>query len=42
MVLQVPPFTAMGQPVELAARFGGPEKLRDALDELGQRIYDVA
>jgi type I restriction enzyme, R subunit len=41
-VLQVPPFTAMGQPAELAARFGGPEKLRDALDELSQRIYDVA
>jgi type I restriction enzyme R subunit len=40
--LRVPPFTAMGQPAELAANFGGPTGLRDALDRLGQRLYDVA
>jgi len=40
--LRVPPFTTMGQPAELAARFGGPARLREALDELGQRLYDVA
>lgn len=40
--LRVPPFTTMGQPAELAARFGGPTGLREALDELGKLLYDVA
>jgi type I restriction enzyme R subunit len=40
--LRVPPFTMMGQPAELAARFGGPSLLREALDELGKLLYDVA
>jgi type I restriction enzyme R subunit len=41
-VLRVPPFTAMGSPSELAARFGDSQRMREALDALGQHIYDVA
>jgi type I restriction enzyme R subunit len=40
--LRIPPFTTMGQPAELAARFGGPSRLHEALDELGKLLYDVA
>ena len=38
-VLDMPPFRDMGSPSELAARFGGVTQLRDALDELGHRLF---
>ncbi|NES39710.1 DEAD/DEAH box helicase family protein [Micromonospora sp. PPF5-17] len=38
-VLQLPPFRDMGSPAELAARFGGPDKMRDAFDDLGRRLF---
>ncbi|GHF50767.1 type I restriction enzyme R subunit [Amycolatopsis bartoniae] len=41
-VLRLAPFTEMGSVVELAGRFGGAEDLKQALDQLGQHIYDVA
>lgn len=40
--LRVAPFDEMGSVTELASRFGGSKQLRDAMDELGQRLFDVA
>jgi type I restriction enzyme R subunit len=37
--LKVPPMAALGTPVEIAARFGGPDRLRKAVDELQDRLY---
>jgi len=38
-VLQVPPLSELGSPAELAARFGGVDKLRAAVGELQDHIY---
>lgn len=38
-VLRVPPLTGFGTPVEIAKRFGGPERLREAVDRLQELLY---
>ncbi len=38
-VLRVPPFPDFGSPSEIAARFGSPENLREAVDEMGSLLY---
>jgi type I restriction enzyme R subunit len=38
-VLEVPPLSGHGTPVEIARRFGGPEALRSALANLEERLY---
>jgi type I restriction enzyme R subunit len=38
-VLQVPPLSSLGSPVEIAQRFGGGEALRDAVTELQDLLY---
>jgi type I restriction enzyme R subunit len=38
-VLEVPPLSQRGTPVEIAARFGGPENLRKAVDDLRALLY---
>ncbi|NRQ35618.1 DEAD/DEAH box helicase family protein [Nonomuraea sp. NN258] len=40
--LQSPPLRQRGTLPELAARFGGGERLWDALDQLGLYVYDAA
>jgi type I restriction enzyme R subunit len=38
-VLKVPPLSALGNPREIARRFGGPHRLRQAVDELAGLLY---
>jgi type I restriction enzyme R subunit len=38
-ILDVPPFPDFGTPVEIAERFGGPEKLREAVERLQGLLY---
>lgn len=38
-VLEVPPISAFGSPTEIAARFGSPADLRDAVRRLGELLY---
>ncbi len=38
-VLEVPPLTDYGTPVEIAQRFGGAEKLTEAVDRLQELLY---
>ncbi len=38
-VLEVPPLSEHGTPVEIAERFGGGEALREAVDELAALLY---
>ncbi len=38
-VLKVPPISNRGNIIEIAAYFGGPEKLRDAVNELQTLLY---
>ncbi|MFN8187884.1 MAG: DEAD/DEAH box helicase family protein [Gaiellales bacterium] len=38
-ILEVPPLTDFGTPVEIAGRFGGAENLRRAVQELQRRLY---
>ena len=38
-ILEVPPFNAWGNVIEIAARFGGVERLRAAVDEMQRRLY---
>ena len=38
-VLEVPPFNAWGNVIELALRFGGSRRLRDAVNDLQRLIY---
>jgi type I restriction enzyme R subunit len=40
--LRVPPFTEMGNVIELGDLFGGREELHQAIDDLGRRLFDVA
>jgi type I restriction enzyme R subunit len=38
-VLEVPPLSEYGSPVEIATRFGGPDQLRKAVEELQALLY---
>jgi type I restriction enzyme R subunit len=38
-ILEVPPLSERGTPVEIAARFGGARQLRNAVDELQELLY---
>lgn len=38
-ILEVPPLSERGSPVEIARLFGGPEEFRRAVGELEQVIY---
>lgn len=38
-VLEVPPLSQLGSPVEIASRFGGAEVMRTAVDELAALVY---
>jgi type I restriction enzyme, R subunit len=38
-VLKIPPLSGHGNPSEIAEAFGGPQKLRQALDDLEQLLY---
>ena len=38
-VLRVPPISEHGNVIEIAAHFGGPEKLREAVNELQTLLY---
>ena len=37
--LRVPPISDLGSPVELASRFGGPDALRSAIEDLHHELY---
>jgi len=37
--LRIEPLSAMGNPLEIAARFGGPDQLRQAVIELQEELY---
>jgi len=39
--LRVPPFTKMGNVIELGSLFGGRDALHEAIDDLGRRLFDV-
>ena len=38
-ILQVEPLSRHGNLLEIAGRFGGPTRLRDALEELQRLLY---
>ena len=38
-ILEVPPFNEWGNVIEIAARFGGGDRLRGAVEELQRRLY---
>lgn len=38
-VLEIAPLTRHGSPVDIAARFGGPEELRAAVEGVKELIY---
>jgi type I restriction enzyme R subunit len=38
-VLEVPPLSGYGTPLEIAEHFGGPEQLREAVDRLQDLLY---
>jgi type I restriction enzyme R subunit len=38
-VLEVPPISALGSPTEIAARFGSPDNLHEAVKQLGELLY---
>jgi type I restriction enzyme, R subunit len=38
-ILEVPPLTQFGTPVEIAGRFGGPDELRLAVERLEELLY---
>ena len=38
-ILEVPPLTEFGTPVEIAGRFGGPEELKQAVERLEELLY---
>ena len=40
LVLEVPPISERGTPVEIAKLFGGADKLRDALNKLQEMLYE--
>jgi type I restriction enzyme R subunit len=38
-ILEVPPLTEFGTPVEIAERFGGPTELRQAIETMEELLY---
>jgi type I restriction enzyme R subunit len=40
--LEVPPFTEMGTVVQLAQRFGGPQPMHAAVDEVSKRLLEAS
>jgi type I restriction enzyme, R subunit len=40
--LRVPPITEIGNPVQLGDLFGGPQRMHEAIDDLGRHLFDVA
>ena len=40
-VLEVPPLSDVGTPVEIASLFGGPEALHEAVDDLAELVYSA-
>ena len=38
-ILKVSPILELGNPSEIARRFGGPEKLRQAVDDMAGLLY---
>jgi type I restriction enzyme R subunit len=38
-VLEVPPISGLGSPMEIASRFGSADALREAVNELGELLY---
>jgi type I restriction enzyme, R subunit len=38
-VLKIPPISDLGNPSEIARRFGGPQKMRQAVDSMASLIY---
>ncbi|MGY4403731.1 hypothetical protein ACVIYL_004534 [Bradyrhizobium sp. USDA 3315] len=38
-ILKVPPLAGFGNPSEIARRFGGPDKLRAAVNEMSGLLY---
>jgi len=38
-VLKVPPISERGNVIEIARLFGGPEKLKEAVDKLQALLY---
>lgn len=41
-VLQIEPLAAEGSVTELVGRFGGADRFRSAIDEVGRRLYDAS
>jgi type I restriction enzyme R subunit len=39
-VLNVPPFSEIGTPLEISARFGGPVQMRQAMTEMQKLLYE--
>jgi type I restriction enzyme R subunit len=39
-ILEVPPISQHGTPVEIAQLFGGADKLRGALNKLQEMLYE--
>lgn len=39
--LRVPPFTEMGNVIELGDLFGGRDALHEVINELGRHLFDV-
>jgi type I restriction enzyme R subunit len=39
-ILEVPPISERGTPVEIAKLFGGADKLREALNKLQEMLYE--
>ena len=35
-------FNEFGNPREISTMFGGPDNLHDAIDHLGQHLFDVS
>jgi type I restriction enzyme R subunit len=38
-VLKIPPISGLGNPSEIAQRFGGPQQMRSAVDAMTSLIY---
>jgi hypothetical protein len=41
LTLRVPPFTEMGNVIELGGLFGGRDALHEAIDDFGRHLFDV-
>jgi type I restriction enzyme, R subunit len=38
-ILKIPPISELGNPSEIAQRFGGPQQMRSAVDAMTSLIY---